>query len=39
MYDGKIQADLQDQALTRENIIKAAIGNSVDDETAVKEGA
>lgn len=38
MYDGKIQADLQDQALTRENIIKAAIGNSVDDETAVKEG-
>lgn len=39
MYDGKIQANLQDQALTRENIIKAAIGNSVDDETAVKEGA
>lgn len=39
MYDGKIQANLRDKALTRENIIKAAIGNRVDDETTVKEGA
>lgn len=39
MYDGKIQADLQGEMLTRENIIKAAIGNRVDDKNEVKEGA
>ena len=30
MYDGKIAADLKDDAMTKENIISASIGNTVE---------
>ena len=38
MYDGKAGADLRGDALTKENIVGASIGNPVEVKTYGEEG-
>ena len=37
MYDGKIAADLKNEAMTKENIISASIGNTVEGGNGSEE--